>query len=58
MTRSKSFIMVLSKLMGRQLVVREGSLLVLMSLHKVTSFHAVRMYPILSEKVKSLAKWV
>ena len=44
---------VLSKLMDLYLVVREGSLSGLMSIHNVASFRAVGMYPILSEKVKS-----
>ena len=48
MTRSKSFMMVLSKLMG----------LGLMSIHNVASFQAVGMYPILSEKVKILSRWM
>ena len=46
------------QLMGRSLLVREWSLSGLMSIHKVASLHVVRIYPILSEKVKSLAKWV
>ena len=58
MTRSKIFMMVLSKLMGLWLVVREGSLSGLMSIHNVASFQAVGMYPVLSEKVKSLARWM
>ena len=58
MTRSKSFMMVVSKLMGLLLVVREGSLSGSMNIHNVASFQAVRMYPILSEKVKSLARCI
>ena len=58
MTRSKSLMMVLSKLIGLWPVVRERSLTGLLSIHNVASFQAVGMYPIPSEKVKSLARWM
>ena len=38
MTRSKSFIIALSKLMGRQLVVCEGSFSGLMSIKRTATF--------------------
>ena len=38
--------------------MRERSLSGLMSIHNVASFHAVGMYPIPSEKVKSSARWM
>ena len=56
MTRLKSFIIALSKLMGRYLVVCEGGLSGLMSIQRTATFQNCGIKPSFSDMVKARAK--
>ena len=56
MTRSKSFIIALSKLMGRLLVVCEGGLSGLMSIQRTAIFQTCGIKPSFIDMVKARAK--
>ena len=56
MTRSKSFIIALSKLMGRQLVVCKGGLSGLLSIQRTATFQKYGIKPRFRDMVKARAK--